>query len=152
MNVVRHCTSSTSFPNRFLVEQLLQIRNKTHKELQEMLQLWCCGHLFCLKVKTRRNGLSSLPFFLNFFFPLPICFGLLLIPGLYTNLLVSSSWNVYFALPGNCCSFHRWLTALILYPLCPRRTFNITTSLKPLLRNEEKRKRTRVLVTVSHSP
>lgn len=53
-----------------------------------MLLLWCCGPLFCTNIKTRMSSLACLF--------LPICFGLLLIRGLPTNLLMSSSWNGYF--------------------------------------------------------
>lgn len=65
---------------------------------------------------------------------LPICFGLLLIPGLHTDLLVSSSWNVSFALtvPVDCfiiSSLHSF------GPPCSKRTFRYNVT-KQLLRNK----------------
>lgn len=67
---------------------------------------------------------------------LPICFGLLLNPGLRTNLLMSSSWNISFALTATVDHF---IISSLGTP-CSKRTFRYNNVTKQLPRNEEKKK------------
>lgn len=97
----------------------------------------------------RHQGQNTNECPLQLAFLLPACFGLTLIPGLRTKPpTVSSSWSVSFATLfisslAHCTHF--------VTPLVLKRTFRYNNVTEQLPRNEEKRKRRRVLTTVSRA-